>query len=138
MSDLSDVRDGLKTAIEAEVDGWNVYTYAPRGLQVPAIWMNYEENDTVVVFKGNTIEGEILVTAACYSDKEADGWAQLEEVISPTGGQSLIKGIRDNRNLNNKVDDAEVMAIENFRYENIEDMNLVAADVRVSFIKSIA
>jgi|TARA_Y100000310_G_C20505672_1_gene726294 hypothetical protein len=139
MSDFSDIRDGWVTIIRAAMpNGFNVYGHAPFGGQSPCAWIMFDEVDYRIAFQSNSIETDMRITVSLSSGEENSGWLQLDNYLSPTGSESVVKAMRDDPTWNGKIDDSVVLTAENFRNDEDDGGQWFRADILVSIVKTIA
>lgn len=140
MSGFSDVMDGLETTLKNGITGLQVYKGAPGAVNsYPAAVLLPMSIDPRVAFGGNSFTGDIRILMIIASGQAANGWAQLWDYIDPAvAGKSVIKAIEDDRDLDGKVDDAEVTVIENIGMRQLGSMDVFGFDANLHYIKSVA
>jgi hypothetical protein len=111
MSDLSIIREEVKTVLEAGISGLRVYPYEPDGyMEYPCVIVapteDIEYANRAINSENIRIDFSLVLYLAINSS--TDGWKELDEYRSPTGAKSIRKAIKDNATLNSKVGHAEV------------------------------
>ena len=113
MSDLSDIRDGFKTVLEAANSKLRVYTYAPDGgvQEKPGLVL---EHDTIeyhqVSMSGDSLDIELHATLYLTGASSEEMWAEIDKYRSPTGTESVKRGLRTDDTLDSKVDVAVLIS----------------------------
>ena len=140
MSGLSDVFDGLKTTLQAGIADLQVFKGAPDGINSwPAAVLLPMPIDPRVAFTGNSFTGDIKIIVLISSGKDDEGWTQLWDYIDPTTAtKSVIKAIETDRSLNGKVDDSEIILIDNIGRREIGGGFQFGFDATLRYIKSVA
>lgn len=140
MSAFGDALAGLKRVLEDNVSGLKAFDYPVSAFaHYPAAVILPEPLDMEVALQGNTFTGRFRVLFAVASGDVAEGFLQLYDYIDPTVAQkSVVKAVRTDRTLNGKVDDADVVRIENIGRRQMGDGFVYGFDAVVEFIKSVA
>lgn len=108
MSDLSDIREGIKTVLEANVAGLRVYTYPVTPYHTPCIQIGLDEFGEVMTFDGDTHEVQLDMTLYVNSGRPDQGGKELDEYKSPSGAKSIRAAIEADPTLDSKADGAQV------------------------------
>lgn len=119
MSDLSDIREGIKTVLEANLAGFRVYDYPEDNLgtdesrvtlQPPCGVIEAEEPDGQYLTIGSGCF-EVIHTLTIYvrSGSPREAWKELDEYRSPSGTKSIRAALRQDRTLDGKADNADVL-----------------------------
>ena len=107
MSNLSDIRDGLKTVLEAHNSKLRVYIYEPDGgvLEKPALLLGFDELDYhEMAIGGNAIQQDLRATLYLIGGNSLQMEAELDKYRSPTGAESIKAGIATDSTLGGAVD----------------------------------
>ena len=141
MSDFSDVRDGIKTVLEAHNSKLRVHIYPPdSGIQEkPALVLEHDDLDYDLTLGANNVRMTLHGTLYYYTQQSAQGFAELDDYRSPTGTKSIKAGIETDVTLDSKADFARVVSSEDVQ-RNRNDGGPWEFSVQFTFdiIKSIA
>ena len=140
MSNFSDAIGGLQTVLQTDITELKVYDHPvdsvnefPAGIIVP------EAFDPRMTFSGNSFEGRLRLIVLLFRASTDEAYDSLYDYIDPTtAGKSIIKVVRDNKTLNSKVDDAQVVMIENIGRRTLWGGDYVGFDAVIEFIKTVA
>jgi hypothetical protein len=113
VSSLSDIRDGIKTVLEAANSKLRVYIYPPdEGVQQkPAMVLEHDDiNYHELAIGGNSLTLELQGTLYLQGAQSQELWAELDKYRSPTGTESIKRGIRTDDTLSSKADVAVVVS----------------------------
>jgi hypothetical protein len=109
MSDLSDIRDGIKAVINSQIAGLRVYSYPPANPVPPCLVIEAENPvGTIETIDGDTYEVTLELTLRLHHGAPEEGYRQLEEYQSPTGAKSIRAAIRTDPTLNSSAQAADV------------------------------
>jgi len=107
MSDLSDIRDGLKSILETANPGITVYTYPPdEGVQSkPALVIEHDPIEYHNLdLSGNSLRFNVHATLYLFGANSREVWNEMDKYRSPTGTESIKRGLRTDDTLGSKVD----------------------------------
>lgn len=140
MSAFGNALAGLKTVLEKNITEIKVFDYPVSALaHYPTAVILPEPLDMEVAFGGNTFTGRFRVLFAIVSGDAAEGFLQLYDYIDPvTPQKSVVKAVRTDRTLNGKVDDADVVRIENIGRRQMGDGFVYGFDALVEFLVTVA
>ena len=112
VSDLSDVRDGIKTVVEAAISGLRVYTYPEDGvLEYPCLVLEPTGDlDYYVTLDGGTLKEIITATLYLQHGTSSEGWAEVDKYRSFSAAESIKAAVETDATLNAKVDDSDVLS----------------------------
>lgn len=115
MSTLSDIRNGIKTVLEAANPDIRVYAYppdSPEMMEAPVCLVLEATPDIDYDFAiaGNSLDLEFEATLYLLVMDGPEGWEELDKYRSPTGTESIRAGIQTDRTLDSSADDAYVSA----------------------------
>lgn len=110
MSDLSVIREGLKTVVEAAIAGFTVYPYEPDGaLEHPCFVVNPTEDiDYVRTPLANDIRFRLLGTLYLFIQDSRELEEEMDLYRSPTGAKSLRAAVKTDDTLSGSCTYAEV------------------------------
>ena len=112
MSNLSAIRTGFKTVVEAAIPTLQVYPYQTDGVkEYPCLQVHVtEEIDYQTGAIGtNDARFELLADLLIQIHDSAAGWKEMDEYRSPTGTKSIRAAVETDRTLNSSCTDAEVV-----------------------------
>ena len=112
MSALSDIRDGLRTVLEAHNSKLRVYVYEPDGgvTQRPGLVLGFSELEYhEMAMGGNAIQQDLRATLYLTGGNSLEMEAELDKYRSPTGTESLRAAVDSDDTLNGSVTYAEVV-----------------------------
>ena len=115
MSELSDIRNGLKTAVEAYYTGQGisfvVYPYEPDGqLEPPCLVVHPTEDiDYERAPQTNDIGFPLRATLYIHIQDTVEMETEMDKYRSPTGAESLRAAVKSDDTLNGSVTYAEVV-----------------------------
>ena len=112
MSDLSEIRDGLKTVLETHNSKLRVYLYEPDGgvTQRPGLVLGFSELEYhEMAMGGNAIQQDLRATLYLTGGNSVEMEAELDKYRSPTGAESIKAGITTDPTLNSKADTSKVV-----------------------------
>ena len=112
MSGLSDIRNGLKTVVEAAISGFVVYPYEPDGaLEYPCLVVHPTEDldYQVGAIGANDVRFRLLGTLYIYIQDTVELETEMDKYRSPTGTESLRAAVKTDDTLNASVTYAEVV-----------------------------
>lgn len=140
MSGMSDAIAGLKTTLEANIPGLHVYNHPPDAIhEYPAAVLLLENIDPEIAFAGNSIDARVRCVFMYASGLSEEAFASVYDAIDPTEtNKSVVKAVRADPTLDGKVDDAEVVAIENIGRRDPQGGYFAGFEAVVRFIKTIA
>jgi len=112
MSDLSTIRAGLKTVVEAAISGLTVYPTSHDGpLEYPCLRVirDHEINYALGAIGSN--DARMFLPAMLYLNihDSAEAWAEMDEYLSPTGSKSIRAAVWTDPTLNGSCTFAEVV-----------------------------
>jgi len=109
MSDLSAIRDGIKAVIAGRIAGLRVYPYPPANPVPPCLIIEADSPDGAVqTIDGNTYEINLEMTLRLHHGIPEEGWRELDEYKSPSGGKSIRAAIRTDPTLDGAAHAADV------------------------------
>ena len=113
MSNLSDIRNGLKTVVEAAYSGFDfvVYPYEPDGvLEYPCLVVHPTEDlDYLRTPQTNDVRFRLQATLYIYIQDSVELETEMDKYRSPTGTESLRAAVKTDDTLNGSVTYAEVV-----------------------------
>ena len=112
MSDLSDIRNGLKTVVEAAINDFVVYPYEPDSpLEYPCLVVHPSEDlDYEVGATGaNDVRFRLQATLYIFIADSVELETEMDKYRSPTGAQSLRAAVKTDDTLNGSVTWAQVV-----------------------------
>ena len=139
MSDLSEIRDGIKTVLRKQVPGLAVYRYGREAQwDYPCLVIEPQEEDGAYnTIAGNPFEQVLLLTVRVVSASRDEAYEELDKYRSPTGDLSIRAAIATDRTLDGKADDAQVgWGIIPDRDEDSSDVYLCELPIKI--IKTVA
>ena len=112
MSQLSDIRDGVKTVIEAAITGLRVYPYEPDGaLEYPCLLLESTGSiEGPKTLSGNPVWYDLTATLLLEIMDSDEGWREVEKYRSAGGAQSIQAAIRTDSTLNATAGDAYLVS----------------------------
>jgi len=140
MSNFSDAAAGLATTLEANVNGLKAFGYPVDSVNhFPSVVILPEPVDVEIAFGGNTFTGRFRAVFLLASADSAEGFTQIYDYIDPTEtNKSIVAAVRADRTLDGKVDDADVVRIENIGRRELWGGFYFGFDAIVEFIKTVA
>ena len=141
MSGLSDIFDGIETALKTGIPGVQVYKGAPDAINsYPAAVIDLDDSiDPLIAFNGNTFRLLFRISLYISSGKDENGWRQLWDYMDPTVvDTSVIKALRDNRSLDGKADDSQIIKLDRRRRDVVGGGFLFAFDTVLDVVKTVA
>ena len=112
MSELSDIRNGLKTVVEAYYgSGFVVYPYQPDSqLEYPCLVVHPTEDlDYLRTPQTNDIGFRLQATLYLFIQDSVELETEMDKYRSPTGVESLRAAVKSDDTLNSSVTYAEVV-----------------------------
>lgn len=113
MSELSDIRNGLKTVVEAYYSGFDfvVYPYEPDSqLEYPCLVVHPTEDlDYQRTPQANDVRFRLQATLYIFITDSVELETEMDKYRSPTGTESLRAAVKSDDTLNGKVTYAEVV-----------------------------
>jgi len=112
MSDLSVIRAGLKTVVEAAISGLTVYPTSHDGpLEYPCLRVirDHDIDYTVGAIGANDVR--IILPAMLYLNihDSTEAWDEMDNYLSPTGAKSIRAAVMTDVTLNASCTHAEVV-----------------------------
>ncbi len=108
MSDLSDIRDGIQTVLQAAITDLRVQPYPEEGIRdYPCLILEPTNDIDYHLTLGDTtknFQGFIIGTLYVTHGDDNDGWREVDNYRSPTGTKSIKTGIRTDITLGGAVD----------------------------------
>lgn len=140
MSNYSDAAAGLVTVLKNGITGLQAQDHPVDSINsFPAAIVLPEPLDYLVAVGGNSFTGTFRVVFLISSGDDAEGFTQLYDHIDPTAlNESVRKAVEDGRTLDGKVDDAQVVRVENIGRRELWGGYYFGADFIVEFIKTVA
>lgn len=124
MSDLSDIQAGVKTVLEAANGKLRVYTEPPGSpLEYPCVVCEprIEEPDYSLDLAETTWSFVLPLTLSIRVGSVEEAWRELYKYMSPTGTESVPRGIRTDPTLSNAVDGAIIVGVRDVGRNPQED-----------------
>ena len=113
MSDLSDIRDGLKTVLEAANSKLRVYPRPPdEGVQnKPGLVLRHGPIDYhEMAMGGDSLRFDLKAVLYLYGANSDEMWNEIDKYRSPTGTESIKRGLNTDDTLNGKADVAVLVS----------------------------
>ena len=138
-SNYRNAAEGLVTVLQAGIPGLHGFAYPPLNIyDFPAAVVIPESYDPRLAFQGNSFLGTLRVVMLVTSGDSSEGWRMLYRHLDPTRtSHSVIKAVRADKTLDGKVDDSDVMRVENVGRRALWGGDYYGFDVVVSFIKTV-
>ena len=111
MSNLSDVKGGIKTVVEAAITDLRVYSYPDDGaLEYPCLVIQPTgELEYATTIDAGTLETTLTATLYLQHGQSDKGWEEVDKYRS-FGSGSIKAAIETDRTLNGTADDSFVMS----------------------------
>ena len=145
MSDLSDIRDGIKTTLEAANPGIRVYKEDPDGpLTYPCVVIGAtptQEHDDGAMAGNSLIGQDWPLTLHIRTSSRVEASRERDKYMSPTGTESIRAGIQSDRSLDSKVDDSYMPrcdVVERDEEDESAGSQIYMAEFTVWVLKTIA
>jgi hypothetical protein len=139
VSAYGDIIVAFKHVLESNIDGLKVYTYPPDAMnQFPAAVILPSDVDPRIALQGNCFTTTIRVTFLVAGALTEEAFATIYDMIDPVDHRSVIQAIRNDRELNGAVDDADVTSVERVGVRTIGAGFFAGFDILVDVVKSLA
>lgn len=143
MSDISDIREGIKTVLTTANPKLRVFPYPPSSLtDFPALVVDQdspiEYHRTNLGGAGNSVQLEISCTLALSGSIPEEMWAEIDKYRSPSGTESIWAGIETDDTLDSSVDVATLVSSSQVqRNQNERGIWLFSCTFTITAIKSL-
>jgi len=140
VSDLGDIQAGVKTVLEAANGKLRVYTEPPGSpLEYPNVVCEprIEEVDYDLDLGDNSWSFVLPLTLTVRGGSAEEAWRELFKYLSPTGTESVKRGVRTDTTLNGAVDDSLVEGVRNIGRDP-EDATLYGAQFLLRIWETVA